>query len=329
MGRNANTAFLATLLLSLSLAGGFGYEAYQFRRNQIASTELPSALHSATVPEIEAYLEERLADALGRANTIAALEAAIRRQDSERIAELQESLISQFGETAEGARKLSLEQASQNAIHAEQLLQEFQGNKVILERYIGVSLGSLALALVLIAWSVSRGTKGISSKTCLAAISGFLAWFYFLGPLGLSTGWPLTPGMFFAAGVLFPYLAEGSLAWLRALGLVVVATISFWLAFQLALKLATWDIGPSIGLLAYICASLVGAAVVVSGARFIVPLRRTLELALAGLVAAIVGGIAFKLAESLLYPAFIIWHSLMAVAIHVAENWQLRSGKIE
>ena len=324
MGRNAKTAFLATLLLSFLLAGAFGYEAYKYRRSLTDSAELPSELDNATLPEIQGYLDRRVADAISQFNALSALEAAIERKDAERIAELQESLTSEFGETAESARKWSLEQVRQDAIHAERLLHTFQGNKVILTRYADLSLGSLALALMLIGWSASRSTKGISSKTCLAAISGLLAWLYFLGPSDLSTGSPLMPGMFFAAGVLFPYLVQGTLVWLRALGLIVVATISFWSAFQLALKLAAWDIGPSISLLAYICASLVGAAIVLSGARFIIPLRRTPELALAGLVAAIVGGIAFKLAESWLFCAFIIWHSLMAAAIHVAQKLRLQ-----
>ncbi len=267
MKLNANTAFLASLLVSVLLAGVFGYEANQYRQSLINTPE---------------------------------------------------------------------ELAAQDAARAEQLPQSFHEENLILSRYVGASLGILAIALALVAWRVSRIIKGLGFRIVLAAISGALTWFYFIkfSSAGASFS-PLPnwlslyglPGMFFAAGVLFPYLTQATCGWLRALGLIVAAAISFWAAVQVALELATWVIGPDFGILSYVSASLVGAAIVLTGARFTIPLHRTLALVLAGLVAAIVGGIAFKIAEPWPPSAFMIWHSLMAVVIYVAENRRLQIGK--
>jgi hypothetical protein len=337
MKPKGNTAFLASLFVSVLLAGVFGYEANQYRHSLNDSTELPPEFYSASLQEVEAYLHRRVADATARASHIAALEAAINRQDSERIAALQEGLINEFEETAESARELTVERATQDARHVDKLLQKFDEEKLILMRYIGISLGSLALALTLIAWRVSRRVKGIGFKIIFAAISGFLAWFYFLQSSNISAGFPPPldwlsvyglPGMFFAAGVLFPYRVQATFSWLRALGLIVVGSISFRSAIAVAihfgrpLPVPAIDIDPR----AYILASLVGAAIVLTGARFIVPLKRVLELALAGVVAAIVGGLVFEPTEDWPFISFMFWHSLMAVAIHVSENWQWRTG---
>ena len=335
MKLKANTAFLVALLVSILLAGVFGYEANQFRQSLNDAIELPSEFDS-TSQGVEAYLHRRVADASARASYMAALEAAIDRQDSERIAELQERLISEFGETAESTRELTLKRATQDLEHAEQLLRTFNEKNLILSRYTGVSLGSLAVALTLIAWWVSRSIKGFGFKIVLAAISGFLAWFYFLFYLSSGVGFSEViayglPGMFFAIGVMFPYLDQAAFTWLRRLGLIVLCAISFWSAIKVALQLATWEIGPQFGILAYVSASLVGTVIVLTGARLIIPLSRTLALTLSGLVAAIVGGLVCSLAEPLDFGwiAFPIWHSLMAAAIHVAENWPFRVGKSE
>lgn len=322
--------------MSVLLAGICGYEAYQFRQSLFEVKEIPPELDSATLQEVEAHLRGQVAVAMNRASAIAALEAAKERQDSERIDEIQEQLIREFGETADSAGELTPEQVIQDAERAEQLLQAFYEKKLMLSRYISISLGSLALALTLIAWRVSRSIKGIGFKIVLAAISGFLAWFYFLFYLSSGVGFSEViayglPGMFFAIGVMFPYLDQAAFTWLRRLGLIVLCAISFWSAIKVALQLATWEIGPQFGILAYVSASLVGTVIVLTGARLIIPLSRTLALTLSGLVAAIVGGLVCSLAEPLDFGwiAFPIWHSLMAAAIHVAENWPFRVGKSE
>jgi len=340
MKRNSTTAFLALLLASVLLAGAFGYAAKQYRQNLTDFAELPSEFDSATLQEVEAHLQRRLADALAWANTIAALQAAIERQDSDRITEIQDQLISRLGETAESIRGLTLEQATRDAAQAEQLLQTFNEKSRILNRYIGVSLGSLALALTLIAWRVARSYNGIGFKVVLAAISGLLAWFYFWKspdwgaglppPLDLLPDYGL-PGMFFVAGVLFPYLVQTNLARPRALGLIVVATISFWSAIKVAVHFGRPLPVPmlEIDMRAYLLASLVGAAIMLTGACILVPLKRKLELALAGTVAAMVGGLLFEPTEAWPFLAFMLWHSLIAIAIHISENWQWRTSKVE
>jgi len=339
MMRNANTAFLASLLVSVLLAGVFGYETNQYRQSLFDTTELPSEFDNATLQEAQAYLQGQFADAVNRASAIAALEAAIERQDSERIAEIQEQLISEFGEKAESARESTLEQVTVDARRAEHLLQTFNEERLILSQYIGISLGSLALALALVAWRVSRSFKGIGFKIVLAAMSGLLAWFYFQQFSEVSEGFPPPlgwisyfglPGMLFAAGVLFPYLVQGTFVWLRALGLIVVAATSFRSAFTAAIHFGSpIGVGIEVDARAYIVASIVGAAIVLSGARIMIPLKRVLELASAGVVAAIVGGLVFELTEDWPFLAFMFWHIFMAVAIHVSENWRWRTGKVE
>lgn len=70
--------------------------------------------------------------------------------------------------------------------------------------------------------------------------------------------------------------------------------------------------------------SLVGAAIVLTGARLLLPLKHSVELVVTGLVAAIIGGIGFVLlADDRLYLAFVLWHSVMALAIYSAETWSL------
>ena len=340
MKRNANTAFLAALLVSVLLAGVSGYVANQYRQSLTDSTELPSEFDSATLQEVEAYLRHREAVASVRASYIAALEAAIERQDSERIAEIQEQLISEFGETAESARKLTPELAAQDAARAEQLLQTFNEKNLILSRCIGVSLAILTLALMLVAWKVSRRVKGIVSKIVFATISGFLAWFYFQQFFYFSAGFspPLywisvcgLSGMFFAAGVLFPYLVQAPFVWLRALGLFFASAISFRSAIAVAIHFGRPLPVPGIEIdaRAYLLASIVGAAIVLISARVIIPLKRKLELAFTGVVAAIVGGLVFEPTEDWPFIAFMLWHVVMAVAIHVSENWPWRTGKVE
>ena len=139
------------------------------------------------------------------------------------------------------------------------------------------------------------------------------------------------PGMFFAAGVLFPCLVQTTFVWLRVLGLIVVAAISFRVAIGVAVHLGRPFPVPwiEIDTRAYVFASIVGAAIVLTSARVIVPLKSKLELAFAGGIAAIVGGLLFEPTEDWPFLAFIIWHSFMAVAIHLSENRQWRTAKID
>ena len=80
---------------------------------------------SATLPEVKTYLRGQEADAFNRVSAIVALEAATERQDSKKIAEIQEQLTKEFGETEESARGLTLEQVVRDAEYAEELFQTF------------------------------------------------------------------------------------------------------------------------------------------------------------------------------------------------------------
>jgi hypothetical protein len=74
--------------------------------------------------------------------------------------------------------------------------------------------------------------------------------------------------------------------------------------------------------------SLVGAAIVLTGARLLIPLQHSVELVATGLVAAIIGGFGFVLVEDdRLYLAFMLWHSVMTLAIYSAETWRLPLGR--
>lgn len=170
---------------------------------------------------------------------------------------------------------------------------------------------------------MSGRVKSLGFKIMLAAVSGLCCGMVWQSELS-----DLAPGYFvcaalFAAGVLFPYVRYGKSAWLVVPGLIVLATFSFSCANE-AVWIARGDsyVPVTTGFLA---ASLVGAFIVLAGARFIIPLHRSFELVVAGFLAAIIGGIVFVLLDdSAFYFAFATWHSLMAVAIHLAENWPLR-----
>lgn len=126
-------------------------------------------------------------------------------------------------------------------------------------------------------------------------------------------------GVLFAAGVLFPYLSRNRSAWPRGIGLIGISMLSFLCATSVFQAVSGPYIVTTTG---FVAASVVGAAIVLTGAMFIIPLRRSFVLALTGVPAAIVGGLAFLLIDGPLpgLPLpFMIWHLLMAVAIHIAE----------
>jgi hypothetical protein len=169
-------------------------------------------------------------------------------------------------------------------------------------------------------------------KAVLAGVSGLLCSVVY--DFGFDGGWPEplyygVSGALFGAGVLFPYLKRDGSVWYRGLGLIVISTLSFWCAIE-TMSAMSHSYGPDAE--EFLAASLVGAFIVLAGARFIVPLHRSIELAVAGLPAAIIGALPFHLTidiDSRVYLAFMTWHILMAVAIYIAENWSWRTGKCQ
>ena len=126
-------------------------------------------------------------------------------------------------------------------------------------------------------------------------------------------------GFLFAAGVLFPYLSRDRSAWPRGISLIGISMLSFSCAIELVSTVSGPYIVTTTG---FVAGSVVGAAIVLTGAMFIIPLRRSVALVLAGIPAAIIGGLAFSLIDAPLpgLPLpFAIWHLLMAVAIYIAE----------
>lgn len=168
------------------------------------------------------------------------------------------------------------------------------------------------------------------SKIALAAASGFCTWIVWasvrdVGPQLLA--FYGLPGLLFAAGVLFPYLRRDRFFWYRCIGLIVVSAISYYSAITLSGEVGHGgDFGPAPQ--GFLAASLLGATIALIGARLLIPLRRSVELVVMGLAAAVIGGFGFVLAfRDWPYLAFMLWHSLVALAIYGSENWPLPIAK--
>jgi hypothetical protein len=161
----------------------------------------------------------------------------------------------------------------------------------------------------------------ICFKITLAAISGLccgLAYdFYIMSETELNELSVLgLLGILFAAGVLFPYLSPDRSAWPRGIGLIGISMLSFLCATTTFGAVS----GPYVVTTAgFVAGSVVGAAIVLTGAMIMIPSRRPVVLAVAGFPAAIVGGLLFWLLDLWFPLPFIIWHLLMAVAIYIAE----------
>jgi hypothetical protein len=169
----------------------------------------------------------------------------------------------------------------------------------------------------------------ILRKALLASVSGLLCYVVF--DFGSDGQWPETlfysvSGALFASGVLFPFLRRDRFVWYRGCGLIVTSSISYWAAIETVLL--TVDSKGFPNTISYLAASVVGALIALTGARLILPLNRSMALAVFGFPAAIIGGLAFATLPDDwrgFFP-FLIWHCLMAIAIHLAENRKLRTG---
>lgn len=168
---------------------------------------------------------------------------------------------------------------------------------------------------------------GLSGKCMLATVSGVACWWVaFFSHIGDSEtilsalGFCVLSGLLFALGVLFPYLRRGrSMMW-RGAALVAVSALSYWCALIVINELKSpWGV-PNVE--DFIPASLVGALIVLLGAKLVIPLNHLGQIAISGLVAAVLGGLAFSApplwgtAEDSFILAYGAWHLLMAAAIH-------------
>ena len=159
-------------------------------------------------------------------------------------------------------------------------------------------------------------------KAALAAVSGYACYVIFYSHVdggSAIVGWLLVygvSGLLFSAGVLFPCLTRDSTVYYRGTELVGVSVLSYWSALQVAMR-GTW--GPETEDM--FAASIVGAAIVLTGAKLIIPLRHSLRFALVGLVAAIFGGLIFSsVSEATFFLAYSLWHLLMAATIFIAQH---------
>ena len=178
-----------------------------------------------------------------------------------------------------------------------------------------------------------RVLERLSVRLALAVLSGIGV---LLAGEVPGSGWFSTyglPGAVFAAGVLWPHLRRGNLLVARAVGLVVVSGVSYWAAISTGIEVAPWLGERSEPRLAsYVVASLVGAAIVVVFAKWLVPLPTPARYWVLSTVAALVGGFVMYFGIPGLpgdvsdFAAFATWHALLCVALHFGSRASARSS---
>jgi len=139
-------------------------------------------------------------------------------------------------------------------------------------------------------------------------------WFY-----GLS-------GLFFAAGVLFPYIRQDKFMHVRGAALVLFSTLGYWGAVLMILNnpfsLSTaWHTGSASGWQAFLTGSFTGAFIVMLAVALIAPVRVTLLYPLLGVIASVAGGLITTITFDqdgfwLLGVGYVSWHMLICLAIY-------------
>jgi transcriptional regulator with XRE-family HTH domain len=180
-------------------------------------------------------------------------------------------------------------------------------------------------------------------RLIFAALSGAAVWLWLDwrdGPHLLDEGpfWAavldyLVPGGLFAAAVLIPELPASRSFVRRALGLVLASAMSFFTAVMIAIEGVEWlglpggsGWGPSI--YSSLLASIVGAAIVLAGAHSLIGADRAFRLWVAGMIAALLGGVVMHgglsvSISSLEIASFAIWHVLLCAAIRVGRGMEI------
>jgi transcriptional regulator with XRE-family HTH domain len=140
-----------------------------------------------------------------------------------------------------------------------------------------------------------------------------------LGFGGLDFG---VPGALFGLAVLCPYLRAGHRLMARALALIGASTLSYFCAVMTALNAEAWVPGTPF-VVAFLLGSLIGVAIVLVAARFLIPLRVTAAFWSLGFVASLVGGAAMYAGFEILgdstwstIAGFCVWHVAACLAIH-------------
>ena len=167
----------------------------------------------------------------------------------------------------------------------------------------------------------------LGQKLWLAGVSGGLVELVWIALINADTlighvAMYTLGGGLFVAGVLFPYLKRRDLFSWRSAGLVLASSVSFYCALYVSMEWSSGKMGPN--LQDYVVSSLIGAAIVFLAVPFLTEFRFSIRYAIAGVVAAIVGGVAFGTITEVIpyggYFAFMIWHMLMCVALHVTNQ---------
>ena len=175
---------------------------------------------------------------------------------------------------------------------------------------------------------------GISLKLLLAGLSGFLVTLSWSAhpEIDVSIDSALVYGLcgsLFAAGVLLPYLKREDLHSWRPVGLVIVSAASFYCAVYASSEWGSGKWGPT-NLQDFVIASLIGAGIVLLASPPILALRYSLKYIALGVLAALIGGVSFRLIldefEYGLYLSFGIWHMLMCIALHLS-NPSIAEGR--
>ena len=181
---------------------------------------------------------------------------------------------------------------------------------------------------------------GIGLKLLFAALSGalvMLTWIMFFETDGWvgEVAFYGSCGALFAAGVLLPYVKSGHLRSWRTVAVFVVSGISFYAAVTAAIEWGSGRFGPNLE--DYLVASLVGTAIVLLPAPYLLSLRYSLRFAVLGVIAALLGGWLFEVFEEWfaysMFLSFALWHVVMCGALHWAnpsaadDRWLANVGR--
>ena len=167
--------------------------------------------------------------------------------------------------------------------------------------------------------------RGFGFKVAVAAAFGIFAGIVLRLPCCvqlLAPEWSCQSfaGALFAVSVFMPYVKRDRFVWLRCIGLAVIGALGYPFAWAVG-----WGVYDEwhLGYRSCFCAGvLAGSAVILVGAKFLVPLGHSFRVAVAGAVAAIAGSFILSLP---LYQhdwvAWGLWHAVMAIAIYGAQYW--------
>jgi hypothetical protein len=136
--------------------------------------------------------------------------------------------------------------------------------------------------------------------------------------------------LFFAAGVLFPYIRQDRFFFLRAAALVAASIVSYrtaiWIATDSLLASNMQVFGTStFGWISFTAASIAGALIVMLAIPLLAPFRVSRAYAGLGMLAAVTGGLVASrtLGENsllLVTSGHVTWHVLVCLAIYYGRS---------